>query len=592
MSLSPLPRMHSSIRAFASLLAIGCVATMTGCASQSSSKPGYVRDAIQQELTQARQSKPAVPAAPANLDLSLLPPLQTDVPRPSSMAESRFDLSVQNAPAAQVFQGIVNGTRYSMMINPEISGNITISLKNVTVKEALDAIRDVYGYEYRVQGNRISIQPNTIQTRIFHFNYLVARRVGSTDMRVSSGSLAGSSATGSGTGTTNTATGTPNTGTGTTTSTSGNGSTSISTKLDNDFWRDVKETLKMVVGDGEGRSVSLNPGAGIVVVRALPSEIRNVESYLKATQLVIDREVMLEAKILDIELNDTSQSGVNWAAFRGTGSTRATIGTVGSGNTLAPSGSTATLASTNDIAAGVASGVLGAATSGAGFVGLAFQTNTFAALLNFLETQGTVHTLSSPRIATLNNQKAVLKVGKDGYYVTGVSTSFSSTATTGGTVSNIPVISYTTQVFFSGVALDVTPQIDENDSMVLHVHPVVSQVTTTDADSTRIDPTPGQTISSAVNLPVNKIKESDSIVRVQDGHIVAIGGLMDYEQTTSKNQLPGTGDTALSGLFGQRGDTYKKHELVILIKPTIIKHEDDWQSDMEATQARFGALGR
>lgn len=505
---------------------------------------------------------------------------------------------MQDAPAVQVFQGIVSGTSYSMLLGPEVSGSLTLTLRNVTVREALDAIRELYGYEYRIQGRRITILPNTLQTRVFHFNYLVARRTGSTDMRIASGALTGSNASGAAQNSTMANTGgTMPAGSGTTGTGSGNnGATSVVTRIDNDFWRDVKEALQIVVGSGDGRSISVNPGAGVVVVRGFPADIRNVETYLKATQLVIDREVMLEAKILDVELSDGNQSGVNWAAFRGSGSTRSAIGTVGTGTTLAPSGSTTGLANSalSAVTAGTA-GALGATATGSGFVGLAFQTNTFAALVNFLETQGTVHTLSSPRIATLNNQKAVLKVGTDGYYVTGVSTSYTGTTSTSGTTTNIPVISYTTQVFFSGVALDVTPQIDENDSIVLHVHPVVSDVSST---GTSIDPTPGLSSSSsgststAIKLPLSKIKESDSIVRVSDGNVVAIGGLMDYQQTSDRNGLPGTADSAVSGLFGQRTTSAKKHELVILIKPTIIHHDDDWKADLDAATSRIGDLGQ
>src|SRR6185436_13182907 len=106
--------------------------------------------------------------------------------------EPRFDLAVSNAPAQQVFLQIVQGTKYSMLVPPEVSGTIAINLKNVTVREALDSLRDLYGYEYRMQGTRILIQPNTLQTRMFQVNYLAGKRRGTTDMRVTSGSISSS----------------------------------------------------------------------------------------------------------------------------------------------------------------------------------------------------------------------------------------------------------------------------------------------------------------------------------------------------------------------------------------------------------------
>ena len=107
-----------------------------------------------------------------------------------------------------------------------------------------------------------------------------------------------------------------------------------------------------------------------------------------------------------------------------------------------------------------------------GFFGLAFQAANFASLLNFLETQGNVQVLSSPRIATINNQKAVLKVGTDDFFVTNVSSTVTSTGTSSVTTPTI-----TLQPYFSGIALDVTPQIDGENNIVLHVHPSISNVT-------------------------------------------------------------------------------------------------------------------
>jgi len=101
--------------------------------------------------------------------------------------EPRFDLNVSNAPAAQVFMSIVSGTRYSILLHPEVSGVISVSLKDVTVEETLSAIRELYGYEFRAEGTRIYVQPAGMQTRIFQVNYPPGQRRGTTDLRVTSG---------------------------------------------------------------------------------------------------------------------------------------------------------------------------------------------------------------------------------------------------------------------------------------------------------------------------------------------------------------------------------------------------------------------
>jgi MSHA biogenesis protein MshL len=208
--------------------------------------------------------------------------------------------------------------------------------------------------------------------------------------------------------------------------------------------------------------------------------------------------------------------------------------------------------------------------------GLAFQTSNFAALLNFLESQGDVQVLSSPRIATLNNQKAVLKVGTDDFFVTNVST----TTTTGTATTSTP--SVTLQPFFSGIALDVTPSIDKNGDIILHVHPSVSQVSTVNK-SVNLGSSGG-----TLNLPLasSSVSETDSIVRAHDGQIVAIGGLM--RQASSK------GDSGLPGLpksmFGQTNQSNEKRELVILLKPTIVDSESDWSDDITRSRDRVNGM--
>jgi MSHA biogenesis protein MshL len=214
---------------------------------------------------------------------------------------------------------------------------------------------------------------------------------------------------------------------------------------------------------------------------------------------------------------------------------------------------------------------------------LAFQTSNFATLFNFLETQGALQVLSSPRIATLNNQKAVLKVGTDEFFVTSVT---SNTTTSGTSTTQSPTI--TVSPFFSGIALDVTPQIDENNQIILHVHPSVSNV---------VEKTKTLDLGTAGNfrLPLasSSISESDAIVRVTDGNIVAIGGLMRQSNTDDRSQVPGLGDVPVVGnLFKNTSRTTTKSELVILIKPTVILGDSSWKQDISNARERIDAYER
>jgi MSHA biogenesis protein MshL len=509
--------------------------------------------------TTAALASTQVLAAATTLPVPRAPtPLAAAAPRlPASppVAESRFDLAINNAPAAQVFLQLAQGSAYNMLVSPDVSGTLSITLKDTSVLEALDTLRELFGYEFRVTGNRIFIYPNTVQTRLYRINYLPGRRQGASDIRVSSSAI-----TTSGAGASIPSSGSSNTSSGPANRPDDNAH--VRTTSDADFWREVQSSLAALVGAAGGRSVVLNPAAGVVVVKATPAELRQVEQYLKAVQISIERQVMLEAKIVEVSLSKDAQTGINWAAFGKLGNGQLTLGSAAPGTKLGNTGELS--GGGNAINPGVG---LAASALGRGFYGLAFQAANFTALLNFLETQGDVQVLSSPRIATLNNQKAVLKVGSDELYVTGIS----SNTTSNGT-STVTTPTLTLQPFFSGISLDVTPQIDDAGNVMLHVHPTISRVTEKNKD---ID----LGTQGVFRLPLasSAVNETDSIVRVKDGQIVAIGGLMKTELRDERTGLPVVGDLpVVGGLFRQTSTIVSKRELVIMLKPTIIHEDGSW----------------
>ncbi|MGH8700701.1 MAG: pilus (MSHA type) biogenesis protein MshL [Burkholderiales bacterium] len=558
------------------LLMLAIAMAAAGCADHWAQRDA-TRESISAEMDKAVEER---------AKRAMLPPLVVEMPRDleARPLEPRFDLNVSNAPAAQVFMAIVSGTRYSMIVHPDVRESISVNLKDVTVLEALDTLREIYGYEYRVQANRITVHPVTLQTRVFKVNYLQATRSGKSDVRVSSGSISDSPAAAGG-------------------ASSGGGSTQrltessrVTTTSDSNFWGDIVKSIAAIVGSADGRNVIVNSQSGVIVVRALPAELRSVESFLNAMQLIVERQVMLEAKIIDVTLREGFEAGVNWAAFRDTSNSRAAGGVVRPGTTigniqtppLAPSTPTALLPDGSIDQSSLFTATLGAAASIAAGIGapgavfgLALQTSDFAALITFLETQGSVNVLSSPRVAAINNQKAVLKVGQDDFFVTNIS----ATATTSG-AGTVTTPTITVQPFFSGIALDVTPQIDDNNNIILHVHPQVSRV----VEQTKVIDL-GTLGVFRLPLASSSINETDTMVRVQDGNIVAIGGLMRQETLSVESQVPGLGDVpGLGLLFQQRNRRTTKSEIVILLKPTIVYSDADWQRDLSATRERLRAL--
>ena len=553
---------------------------LAGCSMME--RPNGLVPEISAELQRTAERKPV--ARTESLERALLPPVQLGMPSVQGLEiEPRFDLAVTSAPAPQVFMSIVSGTGYSMLVHPDVGGTISVNLKDVTVQEALAAIRDLYGYDYRIEGRRIFVQGTGLQTRVFKVNYLPGQRRGASEVRVQSSAVSEAAIAAPGTA--------PATGSANSRSLE---SSRVRTEQASDFWLDLRAALVAIVGAAEGRSVVVSPQAGVVVVRALPGELRAVDSYLRATRVSVERKVMLEAKIVDVTLSSSFQSGINWAAFSSGGGS---VGQVSPGTLLQPRGTSNFQATGGNIITGTdgtravlnptASAFAGRdlanhSIAGGSVFGLALATSNFAALLTFLETQGNVQVLSSPRLATINNQKAVLKVGTDEFFVTGVST---VSTTTGSATQTSPSI--TVQPFFSGIVLDVTPQIDEDGNIILHVHPSVSEVT----ESTRVVNLGGG-LTDTIRLPLAKstVNETDTIVRVTDGNIVAIGGLMSVDVRDNRGGLPGITEGGLGDLARNTDKRSAKRELVILIKPTVIQSDRESEIDLRELRGRFDAL--
>lgn len=545
------------------------VLVVAGCATPSSWREG-TREGINKTLDEARTSNQSVPT---DVRKALLPPIEINLPQGrATPLEPRFDLAVNNAAVRQVFLGIVEGTPYSMVLHPGVGGAVTLNLKNVTVPEAMSAIRHVYGYEYRLEGNRYYVLGREMQTRLFMVNYLNLIRRGKSDTRVSGGGIGQRSSSGG--------ISTPSATTG---GASGFSSIELQTQQDADFWKSLDATLKEIVGKEGGRKVIVNSQSGVVVIRAMPEELRVVEEYLGATHANVNRQVVLEAKIIEVELNDRFQAGINWSKVSG----NYTASQVGGGTAdLSTTGATPAVGSLGSLRPGTGTfsptspGTLSSAFGGV--FTLAAKASDFTAFIELLKGQGEVQVLSSPRVSTINNQKAVIKIGGDEFFVTGVS---SSTGTTSGgvTTTSTPTVDLTS--FFSGIVLDVTPQIDENKNIVLHIHPSVSAVTQKDKSFS--------VSGSAFNLPLalSTIQESDNVVRAQSGQIIIIGGLMKEGTTDENASVPILGDIPIIGnLFRHKKVTRVKKELVILLKPTVIEAGQDWNDALRESQDRVKTI--
>ena len=479
------------------------------------------------------KSKHRLPSAVQN---ALLPDLGKGLTQNTAKdvpdSEQRFDISVNNIPAKDFFMGLVKGTKYNMTLSPDITGTISLELKNVTIPQVMEAVHDAFGYEYETTSYGYTVFPKKLSTRIFTVNSLDINRSGSSQTTIGSGQI------------TRTIQSSSSSLTSSTSNTQQNvmptGEVDTSSKIQ--FWELLKQNLLLLIGDKDGHSVVINQNSGVVIVRAYPDELRNVAEYLDDIQNISERQVIIEAKILEVQLSAEYKAGINWKLF---------------GIQQGLANATADLSP--DITAFTPAFALNV-TSGSSF-------NT---AIQFLNSQGKVNVLSSPRIATTNNQKAVIKVGNDRFFVTNVS----SSTTTSTTTQNSQNIELTP--FFSGIALDVTPQIDQNDVVTLHIHPVVSKVTQDNQNFT-VNGLPQ-------NLPLaeSSVRESDSIVRAESGQVIVIGGLMENYSNEQEAGTPGLAKLPdIGGLFKSANKQADKFELVILLRPIVISGASTWQKRLK-----------
>lgn len=550
-------------------VALGASVLVAGCAAPPP-RGGDTLEKIQATVDEAaRQTAQPPQEVPKAVSDALLPPISVTLPGTQAAdLEPRFDVRVSSAPARAFFMGLVDGTDTNMVVHPAVEGTISLDLKNVTIDQVMETVRDVYGYEHRRTSAGYQVMPIRMRSQIFQINYLNVKRAGKSQTQVSSGQVSErveSSSDGE---------------TDTTSSETVAGSR-IETESASDFWSELTSALTTMIGNEGGRSVVVSPQSGLVVVRALPAELREVEEFLHTSQVVLQRQVILEAKIVEVTLNDGFQSGINWAQLGTHNGDTLTIGQTGGGS-LIQDGASAIFGNTGTLNPNAYSAIEGTDTSAfGGAFTIAANTSNFNAFIELLKTQGDVQVLSSPRVSTVNNQKAVIKVGTDEFFVT----SISSDTTTGTTTSSSSDVELTP--FFSGIALDVTPQISQEGEIILHIHPTVSEV----VDQTKTITVFGTT--QTLPLAFSSVRESDSIVRASSGQVVVIGGLMKDQTKLNDAGTPGLSDLpAVGDLFKHKKQAISKTELVILLRPIVVDASGrQFSEDLRNTAKRLRRLG-
>ncbi len=501
------------------IVLIGWMAAAPGCA-----RPQAVRKSPPGPSIAARA--PSIPAAPAAASAPLPDaPLEGAVEPRRSAAEfrkpsKRYTLAMSGADARELFLSLARENEFNLVLSPDVIGAVTLDIKDATAEELMGEVCGVIGCRAEFSGRTVRVTPARRVTRVFPVDYLITVRTGQGSL-VASTSAAGS-----------------DTGTGS----ESQSTNSITTEEKGDFWANLQEELTEMVSAGGGKAV-VNRTAGTVIVTDFPESVERVARHLKALEARMRAGVIIEAQIFEVTLDDSTKYGINWSALPDMQSSLHLSGTLAGGATAAQ-----TLAS-------------GATAFQVGVAG-----SKFSAFLDAEAVKGNLNVLSAPKVATLNNQKAVIRIGRQDVF-------FKATVTPASTTS-AAFTTYTPESITEGIILSVTPQIGQDGRIMLSIHPSITEKV-------------GEASAPDNNTaPILDIRETNTVVSVMDGQTVFIGGLMQERTQETVSSVPFLGEIPFLGaLFRSNVQEKVKTELVILITPRIVR-------SAEGAEVAAGELNR
>lgn len=608
---------------------------LSACATQPATTPDTtiledIQVSLEQAVTDIQAPERELTETDSELLDELIPGLSLDE-NVLTPIEERVSISSPNLPADIFFNSLVADTDYGVAISEDVDVNINLSLPNVTIEEAMDTVAEIYNLDIVRRGNIFTVRPGGLRTRQFTIDYLNVLRSGNSSIQVTAannaggqgigggglqgvgGGLGGLNAGGIGAG----FGGGSNGGIGGIGGLGGAGGiggiggvggigagSGIQTSTSTDFWSDLEIAISNLIGvegagpssnaqgnaglfggiggiggggarnqanlTDEGKSVLVQPLTGIVIVTAFPYELDRVEQFINAAQEALRREVIIQIQFLEVILNKGFQYALDFNTF----GLQANNPVTGSGEFAGTA--EGLLGSNNDSAAQMLAGEFGI--EGIGNP-LQFSTNfsDFDSVFRLLQTRGTTQVISSPQLRALNNQKAVFQVGDQEFFQTQADST--TVATGNNTTTNA---NNNLQQFFSGISMDITPQISIDGEITLHVHPIVSAV---EEQNKSIS---GQ----VVPLARTTTREIDSVIKAQNGKIVVLGGLAFERNLNDVAGIPGVSQVpVLGGVLEQRQNQSVKSEFIILLKPIIANQQGDSQILNESNE-RFRAINR
>ena len=515
-----------------------------------------------------------VEIAPPPAAGSIPPPVQLApvLPKPQAAARPEtYSVVVNNVRVQDLLFALARDARLNVDIHPGIAGSVTLNAVDQTLPQLLERISKQVDMRYELDGPNLLVMPDAPVLRTYKIDFVSASRNVKMQSQTSTQfTTSGTGAAASGQGTGSTAT--------------------VDVSSNNQLWDTLVQNVRDILQEGApataapaakpaatapaapssgGGSVIGNRESGILFVRATARQHERIQSFLDSVLSNVRRQVLIEATVAEVQLNNEYQRGIDWQRLR-TGATvtgRPGFGTGQSGVEF------------NQISAGTPAAV----STTAFLLGGAVVSQNLNVAIKLLESFGDVRVLSSPKISVLNNQTALLRVTRDIVYFTITPSTAPVTITAGGGGAPVVPVAFTTtpNIAAEGFMMSVLPQINEADTIVLNVRPTIRRKV---ADAT--DPNPALSTASPNLIPIFETREFDSMLRIQSGQTAVLGGLMQDSVENIEDTIPGVNRIPLIGwLFAQQRKVNRKTELVIFLRATVIR-----DASVEGDYGRFRGL--
>ncbi len=473
----------------------------TKVSSPSPTPPYTHQTAYEEPFTQARSHL-------SLQDRMLLSSATTSQPvtTPSASLGPLYSFRAQDLPIVDALALFARSNRLNIVAGPNIQGKVTVDFHDLPLARAMSALLEAHGYFWESEGELIQVK--RYKTKTLNVDYIRLIRGGTGQNRAELSS--GSSAIGGGGG-----------------ATQDTGRIEVNQKDEIKFWEELEKQIKTLMSD-EGRLV-VNRLSGTIQVTDRFKRVDEVEKFLHSVHEALYRQVQIEVRIYEVALDDQFSLGIDW-------------------NRINFDGTNGVIALANIISAPFGGFMAKAATTT-----ISFEDGSFDGVLEALEEQGEIRVVSQPRVMTMNNQPALIKVATDQPF-------FSSTVVQ-GTAGTGNIVTEQARSVTVGLVLSVTPQISEDGWIMLDVTPILSRLRATE-----------QSPEGGATAPVLDVKQSSGLVRLKNGEMVIIGGLIQEETSETERKVPLLGDIPWLGrLFKGTYTAKRKSELVIFISPKIIQ---------------------